>query len=64
MAEFGDKILSSFTPITMDEAIKFAEVSYEMSKAIHPELTGNYKIVFTAAWYEVTKDEGIKKVTK
>ena len=56
--EFGQpQVMSSFTPITFEEATKFIEVSYEMAKAETPELPDKPKIVFTAGWYQAIEKE-------
>lgn len=56
--EFGQaQIMSSFTPITIEEAKKFIALSYEMAKAENPDLPHEPQIVFTAGWYQaITKE--------
>jgi hypothetical protein len=52
MKEFGQgNIISSFTPITIEEAIKFIAPSYAAAKAQYPELPDTPQIIFTAGWY-------------
>ena len=56
--QFGQPlVMSSFTPITLEEATKFIEVSYGMAKAENPELPDKPKIVFTAGWYQTIETE-------
>jgi hypothetical protein len=50
-------IISSFTPITVEEAQKFIAVSYEMAKAMHPELPEEPKLVFTVGWYHTSEED-------
>lgn len=57
MMEFGNKVLSSFLPITMDEAQKFYQVDYEMAKATNPLIKGEPRLVFSVGWYVVSEGE-------
>lgn len=51
------QVISSFTPITFEEAMKFINVSYEMARAENPKLPEEPLIVFTAGWYQVVEKE-------
>jgi len=56
--EFGQKqVISSVTPITIEEAKKFIALSYEMAKAQNPKLPDEPQIVFTAGWYQAIDEE-------
>lgn len=50
------QVISSFTPITLEEAIKFVNVSYEMARAENSKLPDKPLIVFTAGWYQAIED--------
>lgn len=57
MNEFGSKVLSSFVPITMDEAQKFYQVDYEMAKATNPLIKNEPRLIFSVGWYVVSEAE-------
>lgn len=57
MKEFGNNVLRSFVPITMDEAQKFYQVDYEMAKAINPDMKNEPRLIFSVGWYVVSDEK-------